>query len=147
ERRRPEGLECRAHGAKRSAQPRNTAQAKRRAVRTAEARRAGVSSTRSKAQCAATEHRASEAQGGANGGGPKGWSVEHTEQSAVRSHGTPRKRSAGRCERRRPEGLECRAHGAKRSAQPRNTAQAKRRAVRTAEARRAGVSSTRSKAQ
>ena len=25
-------------------------------------------------------------------GGPKGWSGEHTEQSAVRSHGTPRKR-------------------------------------------------------
>ena len=34
----------------------------------------------------------------ANIGGPKGWSGEHTEQSAVRSHGTPRKRSAGRCE-------------------------------------------------
>ena len=30
--------------------------------------------------------------------GPKGWSGEHTEQSAVRSHGTPRKRSAERCE-------------------------------------------------
>ena len=28
----------------------------------------------------------------ANIGGPKGWSGEHTEQSAVRSHGTPRKR-------------------------------------------------------
>ena len=31
-------------------------------------------------------------------GGPKGWSGEHTKRSAVRSHGTPRKRSAGRCE-------------------------------------------------
>ena len=34
----------------------------------------------------------------ASSGGPKGWSGEHTKRSAVRSHGTPRKRSAERCE-------------------------------------------------
>ena len=33
-------------------------------------------------------------------GGPKGWSGEHTKRSAVRSHGTPRRRRRGRCERR-----------------------------------------------
>ena len=42
-----------------------TEEHRKRAPRTAEARRAGVASTRSKAQCAATEHRASEAQSGA----------------------------------------------------------------------------------
>ena len=67
------------------------------------------------------------------------------QREALRSPGIPGQRSAGRyedsnetgsvaralCERRRPEGLEWRAHGAKHSAQPRNTAQAKRSAVRT----------------
>ena len=57
-------------------------------------------------------------------GGPKGWSGEHTKRSAVRSHGTPRKRQRRAERNRRPEGLEWRAHEAKRSAQPRNTAQA-----------------------
>ena len=36
----------------------------------------------------------------ANIGGPKGWSGEHTEQSAVRSHGTPRKRQRRAVRRR-----------------------------------------------
>ena len=60
------------------------------------------------------------------------------QREALRSPRIPGQRSAGRyedpneagsaaselCEHRRPEGLEWRAHGAKRSAQPRNTAQA-----------------------
>ena len=70
---------------------------------------------------AAPEYRASEAQAGtktpvkqgtsqvrfANGGGPKGWSGEHTERSTVRSHGTPGKRSAVRCERSEATMLNC----------------------------------------
>ena len=43
----------------------------------------------------------------ANGGGPKGWSGEHTERSTVRSHGTPGKRSAVRCERSEATMLNC----------------------------------------
>ena len=74
EHRRPEGLEWRAHGAKRSAQPRNTAQA---------SAQAGAKTPMKQGVPQASS---------ASIGGPKGWSGEHTEQSAVRSHGTPRKR-------------------------------------------------------
>ena len=76
---------------------------------------------------------------------PRRGEGERTRPKGVRSPGIPGQRSAGRyedpsetgniasalCERRRPEGLEWRAHGAKHSAQPRNTGQAKRSAVRT----------------
>ena len=91
-------------------------------LRTSEARRAEVASTRSKAQCAATEHRASEAQSGAKtrsdhaelrGGRIASGSVARrllrivgTEENCKRA-----------CEQRRPEGLEWRAHEVKRSAQ------------------------------
>ena len=105
-------------------------------LRTSEARRAGVASTRSKAQCAIEGRKAA---GGAR-----------TRPKGVRSAGTPRRRRRERCEdtehraseaqsgaktrsdhaelrggrtasalctHRRPEGLKWRAHEAKRSAQ------------------------------
>ncbi len=105
-------------------------------LRTSEARRAGVASTRREAQCAIDGRKAA---GGAR-----------TRPKGVRSAGTPRRRRRERCEdtehraseaqsgaktrsdhaelrggrtasalcaHRRPEGLKWRAHGAKRSAQ------------------------------
>ena len=73
-------------------------------LRTSEARRAEVASTRSKAQCAATEHRASEAQSGAK------TRSDHAELRGGRT-------ASALCAHRRPEGLKWRAHEAKRSAQ------------------------------
>ena len=104
-------LEPRGHGAKRSPQGRNTAQAL--AQGGAKVWDDHAELRNSAKRSAAPECRASEAQAGtktpmkqgasqerfANGGGPKGWSGERTERSTVRSHGTPRKRSAVRCER------------------------------------------------
>ena len=79
----------------------------------------------------------------ANGGGPKGWRCEDTPKGRPQRRNTamPKARAVrtqrgdhaelrgGRtasalCAHRRPEGLKWRAHEAKRSAQPRNTAQA-----------------------
>ena len=78
--------------------------APRVSLRTSEARRAEVASTRSKAQCAATEHRASEAQSGAK------TRSDHAELRGGRT-------ASALCAHRRPEGLKWRAHEAKRSAQ------------------------------
>ena len=71
---------------------------------------AGAPRTQGKAESAGAEHRAAEGEHGAKmpddycelwaqgraasalcaaSEGPKGWSGEHTERSAVRSHGTP----------------------------------------------------------
>ena len=56
-------------------------------------------------------------KGGPHIGGPKGWSGEHTKRSAVRSHGTPRRRRRARCEdAERPFRLRMAVAGGARSA-------------------------------
>ena len=117
----------RSHGTPRKRQRRAVRRCKTTEAEgcTSEARRAGVASTRSEAQCAATEHRASVSAGRCEDARrqrrraahrrPEGLSGEHTKRSAVRSHGTPRKASAGRCEdarRQRREGRTSRPEGA-----------------------------------
>ena len=73
---------------------------------------AGAPRTQGKAESAGAEHRAAEGEHGAK------MPDDYCELWAQR------RAASALCAHRRPEGLEWRAHGAKRSAQPRNTAQA-----------------------
>ena len=73
---------------------------------------AGAPRTQGKAESAGAEHRAAEGEHGAKM--PDDYCELWAQGRAA----------SALCAHRRPEGLEWRAHGAKRSAQPRNTAQA-----------------------
>ena len=104
-RRRPEGLKCRAHEV-RSRRPRSSWSPED--TEQSEVRRGGTQPRRRRGLCEDTEHRASEAQGGAKRknafpsrslavGGRKAAGGARTRPKGVRSAGTPRRRRRGRC--------------------------------------------------